>query len=67
MKRKSIIVVSILAIVAFLVYYYLYWGSTVPAGQQALVRLDNANIGSLKDAFNGSANSVRLVVMLSPT
>ena len=67
MKRKGIIVVSVLAAIAFLVFYYFYWGSTVPNGQQPLVRLNSSNVAAVKDAFNGSANSVRLVVMLSPT
>ena len=67
MKRKGIIVVSVLAAIAFLVFYYFYWGSTVPNGQQPLVRLNSSNVASLKEAFNGSANSVRLIVMLSPT
>jgi len=67
MKRMGIIVVSALAAIAFLVFYYLYLGSTVPNEQQPLVHLNSSNIGSLKDAFNGSANSVRLLVMLSPT
>ena len=67
MKRKAIIFLSVLAAVAFLVFYYFIWGSTVPNGQQPLVHLNSSNIGSLKDAFNGSKNSVRFVVMLSPT
>lgn len=67
MKRKGIIFVSVLAAIAFLVFYYFYWGSTAPTGQQPLVSLNSSNVASLKDAFNGSANSVRLVVMLSPT
>lgn len=67
MKRKGIILGSVLAGIAFLIVYYFYLGSTVPNGQQPLVRLNSSNVASLKDAFNGSANSVRLVVMLSPT
>ncbi len=67
MKRKGIIVASVLAATAFLIFYYFYWGSTVPKGQQPLVRLNSSNVGSLRDEFNGSAKSVRLVVMLSPT
>jgi len=54
------------AFVLFVVYY-LYLGSTAPTGQQALVRLDNSNIESLKKSFNDSADSVRVIVMLSPT
>jgi hypothetical protein len=67
MKRIGIIIVCILAIVFATLFYYLYLGSTVPGGQQPLVRLNSANVASLKDAFNGSANSVRVIVMLSPT
>ena len=67
MKRKGIILLSVLAAILFLVFYYFYLGSTVPNGQQPLVRLNSSNVASLKEAFNGSANSVRLVVMLSPT
>jgi len=50
-----------------LLAYYLYGGSTVPNGQQPLVRLTDSNFSSLKDSFNSSANSVRVIVMLSPT
>ncbi len=67
MKRKGIIIGGGLAAIVLVAFYYFYWGSTVPNGQQPLVRLTGSNISSLKDAFNGSANSVRLVVMLSPT
>ncbi len=65
-RRKRIIFGSLVAF-AFLVFYYFYGGSTVPKGQQPLVRLDNSNLPSLKDAFNGSASSVRLLVLVSPT
>jgi len=67
MKRKGIIIAAVLTAIVFLAFYYFYWGSTVPNGQQPLVRLSSSNISSLKDAFNGSANSIRVVVMLSPT
>jgi nitrogen fixation-related uncharacterized protein len=67
MKRKVIIGSFIAISLAFVVLLYFFWGSTVPNGQQSLVRLDGSNVASLRDAFNGSANSVRLVVMLSPT
>ena len=66
MKRKRIVFVT-LAAVGLLAFYYLYGGSTVPNGQQPLVRLDSANVASLKDSFNASASSVRLLVLVSPT
>lgn len=69
MKRKRIIYGSIAIVVAILllIVYYLYLGSAAPVGQQPLARLDSSNIDSLKKAFNESADSVRVIVMLSPT
>ena len=65
-RRKGTIFGSVAAL-ALLVFYYLYGGSTTPKGQQPLVRLNSSNLASLKDAFKGSANSVRLLVLVSPT
>jgi len=69
MKRRHI-VLSVLAAAGFLIlyiFYYLYGGSATPKGQQPLVNLNGSNLSSLKDEFNGSANSVRVLVMLAPT
>jgi len=66
MKSKPRILVG-LAGVAVLVVYCLYGGSTVPEGQQALVRLNRSNVASLEEEFNKSSNSIRMLVMLSPT
>ncbi len=66
MNRKKAAFLAVVVIAVFLIYY-LYGGSTTPAGQQPLVRLNNSNLSSLKDAFNGSANSVRVLVLVSPT
>jgi hypothetical protein len=60
-------VVAVVGAIVLFVLYYFYLGSTVPTGQQPLVRLDNSNIESLKKSFNDSPDSVRVVVMLSPT
>jgi hypothetical protein len=69
MKRKHVIygLVAVVGAIVFFVVYHLYLGSTAPTGQQPLVRLDNSNIDSLKKSFNESADSVRVIVMLSPT
>ncbi len=69
MKRKCAIygLVAVVGAIVLFVVYYLYLGSAAPTGQQPLVRLDNSNIDSLKKSFNESADSVRVVVMLSPT
>lgn len=69
MKGKRIILISVAVVlaVALLAVYYFYLGSTVPNGQQPLVRLNSSNVGSLKNAFNEPSDSVRVIVMLSPT
>ena len=69
MKRRWIVfgLVAIVIAVALLLVWYLYLGSSAPAGQQQLVRLDSSNIESLKQSFNDSKDSVRVMVMLSPT
>jgi hypothetical protein len=69
MKRKHIILgFSVLLIAAAsLAVYYFYLGSTVPNGQQPLVRLNSSNVGTLKNAFNESSDSLRVILMLSPT
>ena len=67
MNRKGIIAASLAVTIVLLLFFYFVWGSSVPNGQQPLVRLNSSNVASIKEAFNGSANDVRLVVMLSPT
>ena len=69
MKRKPVIygLAAVFGAIALFVVYYLYLGSNAPSGQQPLVRLNNTNIDSLKKSFNDSADSVRVMVMLSPT
>jgi hypothetical protein len=66
-KRLLIIILAIVASGLGLLAYYLYDGTAVPNGQQPLVRLTDSNLSSLEDSFNGSDNSVRVIVMLSPT
>ncbi len=68
MKREAIIAaVSLVVAVLLLLSFYFFWGSSVPKGQQPLVRLNTSNFASIKEAFNASPNDVRLIVMLSPT
>jgi hypothetical protein len=69
MKRKPVIygLLAVIGAILLFVVYYLYLGSTVPAAQQPLVRLNASNFDSLKESFNESAGSVRVMVMLSPT
>lgn len=69
MKAKRIIYIALMGVLAVALFaiFYLYVGSTVPDGQQPLVHLNASNLDSLKKSFNESADSVRVMVMLSPT
>jgi len=54
-------------VIALGVAYYFYGGGSTPRGQSPLVNLNANNMSTLKTAFNDSASSVRVMVMLSPT
>ncbi|HEX4785761.1 MAG TPA: hypothetical protein VH350_15580 [Candidatus Sulfotelmatobacter sp.] len=66
MTRKNVVAAVIVATLV-LVVYYLYGGSTVPSGQQPLVRLNPSNLASLRSAFNQSSDSIRVLALVSPT
>jgi len=66
MSRKLIFVI-LLIIMALGIAYYFYGGHKTPKGQPALVSFSSDDLTPLKTAFNSSASSVRVLVMLSPT
>jgi hypothetical protein len=66
MNRKRVVWSAIIVMVLGVAYYF-YGGGTTPKGQPPLVSLSANNMSTLKDAFNSSASSARLLVMLSPT
>jgi hypothetical protein len=66
MTRKRILLAVVL-LVAFGASYYFYGGHSTPKGQPPLVSFSSGDLAPLKTAFNGSASSLRVVVMLSPT
>ena len=66
MTRKHILWI-VAAVVVVGVGYYFFGGSATPKGQPPLARVNDHNISELKTAFNNSAASTRLLVMLSPT
>jgi len=67
MKRYRILVLACAAVILGALLYYFYGGSTPPAGQHDLVRLNAANFAELQQAFNADVDRVRLIAMLSPT
>jgi hypothetical protein len=66
MTRKRIVLV-VVPLVAFGALYYFYGGYSTPKGQPPLVSFSSGDLMPLKTAFNDSASSIRVVVMLSPT
>jgi hypothetical protein len=66
MTRKRILP-GVVLLAAFGALYYFYGGHATPKGQAPLVSFSSSDITPLKSAFNGSASSIRVVVMLSPT
>jgi hypothetical protein len=66
MNRKRILFAVILLVVLGAAYY-LYGGHSVPTGQPPLMSFSSGDLAPLKTAFNASASSIRVVVMLSPT
>ena len=66
MNQKRILV-AVALLVVFGALYYFYGGHSVPMGQSPLVSFSSSDLSPLKTAFNASASSIRVVVMLSPT
>jgi hypothetical protein len=66
MNRKRILLVIVLLVVVAAVYYF-YGGHSVPKGQLPLISFSPGDLTPLKIAFNDSASSIRVLVMLSPT
>ena len=65
--RRKIVIGAPLVLVLVGLLYHLYGGSEAPAGQPRLVSVTADNFPALKSAFNHDQDSVRVVVLLSPT
>jgi hypothetical protein len=66
MRRRPVLVVLLVAIGAAFVWY-LRAERRVPAGQTPLTMLRDTSLETLRADFNAHADSVRIVVLLSPT
>jgi hypothetical protein len=66
LKRSSVII--LIVIIAAAVLGQRQFGTHhAPAGQPPLVHLDAGAFDSLRTDFNAAQDSVRLIVLLSPT
>ncbi len=66
MSQKRILLVAVILLVVGAGYYF-YGGHSTPKGQPPLVSFSSGDLTPLKTAFNASASSIRVVLMLSPT
>ncbi|HZS51607.1 MAG TPA: hypothetical protein VFA54_12140 [Bryobacterales bacterium] len=66
MKRKLGIAVIFAALLAAVLAFF-YGGSQVPAGQSPLRSLTAASPDDVKNEFNLAKNSVRVLLLVSPT
>jgi hypothetical protein len=67
MNRKRAIIVAVAAVLVLLAALYLWGPSSVPAGQEPLIKLSGANFDNFEAAFDGGASVPRLLLLLSPT
>jgi hypothetical protein len=66
--RKGLSILAALILVGLLaVGWHYYGGTTVPAGQPALMSLTTRNFDELRTSFNLASGDVRIVLLLSPT
>lgn len=65
--KRSWIVVLIVVIAAAMFGQQQFGTHEAPKGQPALVHLDDGSLESLRSDFNAASDSVRLIVLLSPT
>jgi len=65
-KRRAILVV-VAAVIVVLVIVYIWGPSSVPAGQQPLLTLSQANWSEFAAAFDADPNVPRMLLLLSPT
>ena len=67
MKRRSLLLLFIVAALAGAFSWYLWGQRHTPAGQPPLATLSAASLETLRTDFNSHADKVRIVVLLSPT
>jgi len=65
-KRKHVLWFVGLAFALLLGWHFL-WSDRIPDGQPPLTYLTSNDIDQFKHQFDGAAENVRLVLLLSPT
>jgi len=65
--KRSWIVILIIVIAAVVLGYPQFGTHEAPQGQPALAHLDAGSLETVRADFNAAQDSVRLIVLLSPT
>jgi hypothetical protein len=66
MKRTWVIVFAVLAMIVLGGVYFTRTGHA-PVGQPALVEMNSSALAALQAEFNRASDSVRVILLLSPT
>jgi hypothetical protein len=67
MKKSLVILIAVVGAVVALARWDAQRPRQTPPGQRPLESLNSQNLPDFSNAFNGSRESVRLVLLLSPT
>ena len=65
--KVRVLSVAVLAALLGAFAWYLWGERHTPAGQAPLATLDRVSLDTLRDEFNGHADKIRIVILLSPT
>lgn len=66
MNRSRIVILAVVIVLLGAAFYFLFPGRA-PAGQPDLVVLDAHALSQLRDEFNRTPESLRVIALLSPT
>jgi hypothetical protein len=64
-RKQTLALIVTFALVA--ITYYLWGSNHTPSGQPPLVSLNQENISQFQQRFNAEGDSMRLVLLVSPT
>jgi len=67
MKKKRAVFLALAAVLVLLAIFYVWGPSSVPAGQEPLLKLSTANLSDFQKAFDAEADGPRIILLLSPT
>jgi hypothetical protein len=67
MKKKTILIAGVAAVLLLMAAVYLWAPGAAPAGQPPVLSLSEGNFAEFAKTFDAKADMPRLVFLLSPT